>query len=212
MDGRRPGADTGGMALLEREQPLAALSGYAGDARGGAGRLVLVAGEAGAGKGAPVEQFTAGLSGTRCYLGSCDGLFTPRPLGAFLDIAGQLDGELADRSDGAWGRDELFGLLMSELARPGDLRVVVVEDIHWADEASLDLLRFLARRLLSLPVLLIATYREDELNASRLLRVALGDLAVQRCARRVDLRPLSAEAVTALAAGTGLDPVELHRV
>jgi predicted ATPase len=100
MDGRRAGADTWGMALLEREQPLASLSGYAGEARDGAGRLVLVAGDAGAGKSALVAQFAAGLSGAKCCLGTCDGLFTPRPLGAFLDIAGQLGGELASRFRG----------------------------------------------------------------------------------------------------------------
>ena len=95
---------------------------------------------------------------------------------------------------------------------PAGLRAVVVEDIHWADEATLDLLRFLARRIGSLPVLLVATYRDDELAASYPLRTALGDLAVQRCTRRVDLAPLSAAAVAALSAGSGLDAAELYRV
>ena len=200
------------MALLEREKALACLATYADEARSGQGRLVLVAGEAGVGKSALVERFTAGLTGARCYLGACDGLFTPRPLDAFLDIAGQLGAELAGRFQTSGGRDELFGLLLGELAQAGGLRAVVVEDIHWADEATLDLLRFLARRIGSLPVLLVATYREDELAASYPLRMALGDLAVQRCARRVDLAPLSAAAVAALSAGSGLDAAELHRV
>ena len=73
------------MGLLEREEPLASLAACAGEARRGQGRLALVSGEAGVGKSALVEQFTAGLTGTRYYLGACDGLFTPRPLGAFLD-------------------------------------------------------------------------------------------------------------------------------
>ena len=203
------------MALLEREEPLASLAAYGDEARLGQGRLVLVAGEAGVGKSALVERFTAGLTGTRCYLGACDGLFTPRPLGAFLDIAGQLGGEpaeLAGRFDASAAREELFALLLGELGAPGGLRAVVVEDIHWADEATLDLLRFLARRIGSLPVLLVATYRDDELAASYPLRTALGDLAVQRCTRRVDLAPLSAAAVAALSAGSGLDAAELYRV
>ena len=200
------------MALLEREQPLASLSAHADEARGGAGRLVLVAGEAGAGKSALITQFTAGLSDTRCYLGTCDGLFTPRPLGAFLDIADQLGGELADRFRGDAGRDELFGSLLGQLAQPGGLQIVVVEDIHWADEATLDLLRYLARRIISLPVLLVVTYREDEVADSKLLRLALGDLAVQRCTRRVELAPLSAAAVAVLAAGSELDAAELHQL
>jgi DNA-binding CsgD family transcriptional regulator/tetratricopeptide (TPR) repeat protein len=203
------------MVLLEREEPLASLAACADEARLGQGRLVLVAGEAGVGKSALVERFTAGLIGARCYLGACDGLFTPRPLGAFLDIAGQAGGELAElagRFDAPAEREELFSLLLGELARSDGLSVVVVEDIHWADEATLDLLRFLARRIGSLPVLLIATYRDDELTASYPLRMALGDLAVQRCARRVDLAPLSATAVAALSADSGLDAAELYRV
>ena len=84
------------MPLLEREGPLACLAACADEARLGQGRLVLVAGEAGVGKSALVEWFTGGLTGARCYLGACDGLFTPRPLGAFLDIAGQFGGKLAE--------------------------------------------------------------------------------------------------------------------
>ncbi len=203
------------MGLLEREEPLASLAACADEARRGQGRLVLVSGEAGVGKSALVERFTAGLTGTRCYLGACDGLFTPRPLGAFLDIAGQIGGEVAElagRFDASAEREELFGLLLGELAKSDRLSAVVVEDIHWADEATLDLLRFLSRRIGSLPVLFIATYRDDELAASYPLRTALGDLAVQRCTRRVDLAPLSAAAVAALSAGSGLDAAELYRV
>jgi len=203
------------MGLLEREEPLASLAACADEARRGQGRLVLVSGEAGVGKSALVERFTAGLDGARCYLGACDGLFTPRPLGAFLDIAGQIGGEVAElagRFDAAAEREELFRLLLGELGKSDRLSVVVVEDIHWADEATLDLLRFLVRRIGSLPVLLIATYRDDELAASYPLRTALGDLAVQRCTRRVDLAPLSAAAVAALSAGSGLDAAELYRV
>jgi DNA-binding CsgD family transcriptional regulator/tetratricopeptide (TPR) repeat protein len=204
--------DTVGMALLERELPLASLADCADQARRGEGRLVLVAGEAGVGKSALLDQFAAGLTGARWCWGACDGLFTPRPLGAFLDIAGQLGGGLAGLDQAQASRDELFAALLGELARPGGLRVVVVEDIHWADEATLDLLRFLARRIREMPVLIVATYREDELAASYPLRVALGELAVQRCTRRIELSPLSADAVEAMATGSGLDAAELYRV
>jgi hypothetical protein len=80
--------DTGGMVLLERNLPLSLLAEYADQARQGTGRVVLVAGEAGVGKSALLEQFAAGLTDARWYWGACDGLFTPRPLGAFLDVAG----------------------------------------------------------------------------------------------------------------------------
>jgi len=200
------------MALLEREMPLASLAEYADQARGGEGRLVLVSGDAGVGKSALLDQLAADLAGARWCWGACDGLFTPRPLGAFVDIAAQLGGELGDLYRAQATREELFGALLAGLAWPGGLRVIVVEDIHWADEATLDLLRFLARRIREMPVLIVATYREDELAASYPLRVALGELAVQRATRRIDLSPLSAQAVRAMAAGSGLDAGELYRV
>ena len=200
------------MALLERDVPLTALAGYAGEARRGEGRIVLVAGEAGVGKSALLEQFAAGLAGARWYWGACDGLFTPRPLGAFLDIAGQLGGRLGRLDQAQAPRDELFSALLDELGAPGGLRVLVLEDIHWADEATLDLLRFLARRIREIPVLIVATYREDELGVSYPLRVALGEFAVQRCTRRIELGPLSPGAVEIMAAGSGLDAAELFSV
>ena len=202
------------MGLLEREEPLASLAACADEARLGQGRLVLVAGEAGVGKSALVERFTADLTGAVLPGGVRRAVHAATARGVPY-IAGQLGGEpaeLAGRFDASAAREELFGLLLGELAKPDRFTAVVVEDIHWADEATLDLLRVLARRIGSLPVLLIATYRDDELAASYPLRMALGDLAVQRCTRRVDLAPLSAAAVAALSAGSGLDAAELYRV
>ena len=139
-------ADTGGMALLERELPLRSLADYADEARRGDGRVVLVSGEAGVGKSALLEEFAAGLSDALWCWGACDGLFTPRPLGALLDLSGQLGGDLARLCRVQGPRDDLFTALLGELSAQRGLCVVVVEDIHWADEATLDLLRFLARR------------------------------------------------------------------
>ncbi|HEY7325901.1 MAG TPA: AAA family ATPase [Streptosporangiaceae bacterium] len=200
------------MDLLEREQALGLLADCADEARRGEGRLVLVAGEAGVGKSALLESFAAGMTEARWYWGVCDGLFTPRPLGAFLDIARQLGGEFLDRYQAQAAREELFGALLGELGWPGGLQVIVVEDIHWADEATLDLLRFLARRIRDTRVLIVATFREDDLAASYPLRVALGELATQRCTRRTELLPLSAAAVATLALGSGLDAAELYEV
>ena len=205
------------MVLLERDVPLALLADYADQARRGEGRVVLVAGEAGVGKSALLEQFAAGLTDARWCWGACDGLFTPRPLGAFLDIAGQLGGKLARLDQAQAPRDELFTALLGELGQPsrpgqpGGLRVVVIEDIHWSDEATLDLLRFLARRIREIPVLIVATYRADELATSYPLRLALGELAVQRNTRRVSLVPLSPGAVEIMAADSGLDAAQLYQ-
>jgi predicted ATPase len=135
------------MQLLERELPLAALAAYAQEARQGNGRLVLVAGEAGVGKSALVEQLQYELADARWSWGACDGLFTPRPLGPLFDLADQLDGELLELCRARAPRDEMFAALLRQVSEPGMLNVVVVEDVHWADEATVDLLRFLGRRL-----------------------------------------------------------------
>jgi DNA-binding CsgD family transcriptional regulator len=200
------------MQLLERESPLASLADYAREARGGDGRLVFVAGEAGAGKSALVEQLQQDLPEARWSLGACDGLFTPRPLGPLFDLAAQFGGELADLCRARAAREELFGALLRQVSEPGLLNVVVVEDVHWADEATVDLLRFLGRRIRAAPVLLIVTYRDDGLAVGDPLRLALGELASQRSTRRVDLAPLSPAAVSVLASGSELEPAALHKL
>ena len=204
--------DTEDVPLLEREAQLASLGEYAGEARDGDGRMVLVAGEAGVGKTALVEQVQRNLPGTSWYWGACDGLFTPRPLGPLFDIAAKLGGELLELCRADAPREDLFGALLRQVSEPGELRVLVVEDIHWADEATIDLLRFLGRRIRDAAVLLIVTYRDDGLSATDPLRIALGDLATQRSVRRVGLAPLSAGGVQVLAGEAGLDSAALYRL
>src|SRR5581483_6989889 len=111
-------ADTGEplLELLERESPLASLREYARQARQGDGRLVLVAGEAGVGKSALVEQLHRDLPDARWSWGACDGLFTPRPLGPLFDLAAQLGGELRDLSRARAPREELLGALLRQLS------------------------------------------------------------------------------------------------
>jgi predicted ATPase len=89
---------------------------------------------------------------------------------------------------------------------------VVVEDVHWADEATMDLLRFAGRRLREARVLLVVTFRDDDLAADDSLRIALGELARQRSTRRISLTCLSAAAVHELASGSGLEPAALYRL
>jgi DNA-binding CsgD family transcriptional regulator/tetratricopeptide (TPR) repeat protein len=203
---------TGRVTLLERMAALDALAEIAGQARGGEGRLVLVEGEAGVGKSALLEQFTHDLPDSRLLSGACDGMFTPRPLGPLFDIAQQVDGRLRSLCRAEASREQLFDAFLTELCEPGPLPVVVIEDVHWADEATLDLLAFLARRIREIAVLLMVSYRNDELADTHPLRIALGYLAVQRCTRRLPLAPLSAQAVRMLSAGRGIDPVQLYSV
>jgi tetratricopeptide (TPR) repeat protein len=200
------------MELLERTAFLQTLAEYAAEARQGDGRLVLVSGESGIGKTALVEAFRPQLRGARWLWGACDGLLTPRPLGPVFDVGAQTGGQLAQLCGQGASRDRLFAAFLAELDGPATLTVGVIEDVHWADEATIDLLSFLGRRLGRMPALLLVTYRDDELGDDHPLRVVLGDLATQRATRRMRVPPLSEAAVRALAAGRDVDGGELYRI
>jgi len=198
--------------LVEREPFLHTLAEYADEARQRNGRLVLVSGESGIGKTALVEAFQRRLKGARWLWGACDGLLTPRPLGPLFDIAAQAGGQLAQLCSQGASRDQLFAAFLAELDVPATLTVAVIEDAHWADEATVDLLSFLGRRLSRTTALLLVTYRDDELADDHPLRIVLGDLATQRSTRRMGLPPLSQQAVRALVGQEDADPAELHRI
>ncbi len=199
------------MELLERSTFLDTLSGYAGEASKGNGRLVVISGESGIGKSALVEAFQAQLHGARWLWGACDGLLTPRPLGPLFDIAMQAGGQFAQLCREGATRDQLFEAFLAELDSPATLTVAVVEDLHWADESTLDLLRFVGRRLSRMKALVLVSYRDDEL-ADDSMRMLLGDLATQRATRRIGLPPLSDDAVRALVGQHDVDAAELCRV
>lgn len=200
------------MELLERESFLQSLAEYAGDATRGNGRLVLVAGESGMGKTALLQAFERHTTDARWLWGACDSLRTPRPLGPLFDIGAQAGGELAELCRGGASRDRLFAAFLAEFNSPGTCSIAVIEDVHWADEATVDLLNIAGRRLGRMPALMIATYRDDEMAADHPFRVVLGDLATQRATRRMKLPPLSRQAVRVLVGQADIDAVELHRV
>jgi DNA-binding CsgD family transcriptional regulator/tetratricopeptide (TPR) repeat protein len=189
------------LRLLEREGILQTLDGALAAAASGRGRIVLVAGEAGVGKTAAVRAFCDRQTAARTCWGDCDDLFTPRPLGPFL--AGALSTAVPD---GAGAHEVAHALLGRR--RPS---IVVLEDLHWADEATLDVLRVLARRIDRAPLLVVGTYRDDELEKTHPLRVVLGELAPREPVEHVAVPRLSAEAVAELARGQGVDPRELYR-
>lgn len=195
------------MDLLEREEYLVELD-RALDAP--QSRLVLLGGEAGMGKTALVEAFVhRARHRSTALLGSCDPLTTPRPLGALQDIAHRLGGRLAS----ATSRDDLYDVLLDALSGLPRSRppLLVVEDAHWADEATLDALVFLGRRLARIRATVLVTYRDDELAADHPLRAAIAALPHSGI-RRIALRPLSPAAVAAWATGSGHDPARVHHV
>jgi DNA-binding CsgD family transcriptional regulator/tetratricopeptide (TPR) repeat protein len=198
------------MELLERAPFLRTLSEYAAEARKGDGRLVLVSGESGMGKTALLEAFEQQLDGARWLWGGCDGLLTPRPLGPLFDIGAQIGGGLGAACRSMTSRDGLFASFLAEIDSPANFTVVVIEDVHWADEATTDLLSFTGRRLGRMRALVLVTYRDDELRADHPLRMVLGDLATQRATRRMRMPPLSVEAVQTLAGRRNVDAARLH--
>ena len=185
------------MELLEREPFLDSLGGYARDAASGTGRLVLVAGEAGIGKTSLVDTFRAAHPEMRWLWGACDGGFTPRPLGPLYDIAASAGGRLRELCRAEPDRNELFAEFLSLLAA-GTPTGVVIEDVHWADEATLDWLSHVSRRLAALPVLVLVTYRDDEPDDGHLAGV-MGRLAAHASTRRITVPPLTPAAVARLA-------------
>ncbi|WP_328745112.1 AAA family ATPase [Streptomyces sp. NBC_00285] len=194
--------------ILEREPELARLASAAREAADGAGSVVLVLGEAGIGKSSLVKALPDHLPhDMRVLVGECDDLATRRPLGPFRDLIGSVGRELADAVTEGGDRHRVHEALLEELRGA----VLVVEDVHWADEASLDALRFLVRRMERLPALLVLTYRDDELSREHPLRQLLGQVSRAPRVHRLPLARLSLNAVRTLSAGR-VDPAQVYAV
>jgi DNA-binding CsgD family transcriptional regulator/tetratricopeptide (TPR) repeat protein len=195
--------------LLERSHQRDVLDSALADVlASGRGRMVLLGGEAGVGKTALLREFSAGQSG-RVLWGGCDPLFTPRPLGPLFEVAEAAGGELEQLVASEAKPHEVAAALVAELAAPKGT-VLVLEDLHWADEATLDVLRLLARQVEKAPALVLASYRDDELERSHPLRVVLGELATSPAVARLPLDPLSRDAVAQLAEPHEVDPDDLY--
>lgn len=205
------GAVDGG--ILEREHELDRLASAAREAADGAGSVVLVHGEAGIGKSSLVRVMPGVLpAASRVLVGECDDLATRRPLGPFRDLVGGVGAELARALTAGGDRPRVYDALRAELTAAPHPAVLVVEDVHWADEASLDALRFLVHRVERLPAVLVLTYRDDELDRRHPLRHLLGQVSRAERVHRLPLSRLSPGAVHRLSAVSGLDPAEVYEV
>ena len=201
-----------GSELFERSRHLAALDeSLTAVLTSSRGRLVLAGGEAGVGKTALLGRFCEEHGGpARVLWSACDALFTPRPLGPLLDVAEVTGGELEELVESGARPHEVAAALMGEL-RTRAPTILVIEDLHWADEATLDVLKLLARRIEGLRVLVLASYRDDELDRAHPLRLVLGEFASGQAVERLKLEPLSPVAVATLAEPHGVDAEELYR-
>jgi DNA-binding CsgD family transcriptional regulator len=199
------------MELLEREAHLRTLANALEDATNGRGRIALVSGEAGIGKTTFVERFCAGHGGAMQLLkGQCDPLSTPSPLGPLYDIARQAGGRLLEQLESEAPRAALFSTVLDRLRGEAKPTLLLIEDIHWADEATLDLVRFLSRRIGDARALILLTCRGHELGSRHALRLLLGDLATLRPTIRIELPGLTLEAVKTLVGSRPIDPQALY--
>ena len=207
------------MELLERTTHLQALDSALSQvkAREGQGCIALVYGEAGIGKTSLVEHFVKEHNHSwRILQGACDSLFTPRPLGPLHDIALQISspkraqGSLPALLDSESNRAAIFSACLNDLKT--QKTILIIEDIHWADEATLDLLKYLGRRIRQTISLMILTYRDDEIGMDHPLRLLLGDLASSHALHRIPVSSLSKAAVHKMAKNKNVDFVELHRL
>ncbi|ORW16296.1 LuxR family transcriptional regulator [Mycobacterium palustre] len=201
--------------LLERDSELRRLNALVRRVGRTPGHVVLMRGEAGIGKTALVTKFVTEMSQpVRVLQGWCEPLSSPRPLGPLIDALAGMDRRAAADLTGALAEGDsatVYRQLLCVL-RGGARWVWVIEDVHWADGATLDLLRFIGRRIGSLPLLLVMTYRDDEVGPQHPLTVALGDVATCAAITRIRLNPLSRDAVVALAGGSDLNATDLHRL
>ena len=196
--------------LLERDDSLRALAERAARAARGNGGTVLLAGEAGIGKTTLLRAFAAQqVAPYRVFWGCCEPLSTARPLGPLQDMAALLDDELAALLDAGASPPRIFARVLDSLLHASPPSVLIFEDVHWADHATLDLIRYLGRRLPALPALLILSLRSDEVAPDHPLARLPGDLPTAAL-NRIELAPLSEAAVEQLARAAGREAHGVH--
>jgi DNA-binding CsgD family transcriptional regulator len=194
--------------LLEREAELAALRAAWRRAQSGSGSMVLVAGESGVGKTTLVRRFTAAAASPSSVLwGTCTPLVPAPELEAIRELVPHLGGDVAALAAEGAALHRLSDALLRTLRKVSF--VLVVDDLQWADEATLDLLRIVVARAGDTRSLVVGTHRQDGVGLDHPLWKLLGDAARSPHASRLELRPLSRDGVAALVADRGLDPDEV---
>jgi DNA-binding CsgD family transcriptional regulator/tetratricopeptide (TPR) repeat protein len=198
--------------LIERDGPLETLHGAAARAAEGRGGILILGREAGIGKTSLLREFARRVGKRhRVLWGGCEALFTPRPLGPLQDMARDLDPQVAELLEQAAAPRRLLPVLLSALQDASDTSVLIFEDVHWADHATLDLVKYLGRRIPLLRALLVLSVRSDEIGPDHPLAQVFGDLPVE-ATTRLSLPPLSPEAIASLARQAGHSGVDLHRI
>jgi DNA-binding CsgD family transcriptional regulator len=194
--------------LLEREHELDVLQEGLRQVRDGLGVGIAVAGDSGTGKSSTIGAAVGSATGLRVLRGQCDPLGTPRPLGPFRELA--LPGLVARATADDVHTTETAEAVLRELA--AEPTVLLIEDLHWADAASADVLRYVVRRVETVPLAVLVSYRDREIGARHPARRLLGDFAALDGLRTLSLGPLSVDAVATVVDGSGLDPQRVHEL
>ena len=197
------------MELVERDAALLTFERQLAATHSGGGHLVLVSGEAGIGKTSLLKAMAARRGDATLWWGACDPLETPHPLAPLHDIARDADVPFRTLLQPGHARAELFESVLSTLQASRRPVLAIFEDLHWGDDATLDLLKFLGRRIDRVPCLLVMSWRDDEVSAAHPLRRLLGELPASQVSR-LPLPPLSPAAVATLAQAAMRSATGLH--
>lgn len=192
---------------------MATLKARFNNAAAGEGHCIFINGEAGIGKTSLVKAFCKHhKNDSTIYKGMCDALFTPRPLAPFYDIALQVSNNAGWlKNESITDRPLLFANFFRELnTRQGPV-IIVFEDIHWADEATIDFIKFFARRISQTSCLFLLTSRNDEIHNNHPLKHLPGQLSPDTFTR-LQLTPFSREAVEKMAAEKGYKGEDVYSI
>ncbi len=200
------------MELIERDGFLDLLQTQLNNTAAGEGHCLFISGEAGIGKTTLVKAFLKQQADScLIYQGACDALFTPRPLAPLHDILWHVSKDRWPVSTILEERSALFANFFQELSTKEKQLLIVFEDIHWADEATLDFIKFFARRISQLPCLFILTYRDDEIHSRHPLRNVLGQLPPDSFTK-ISITPLSKQAVEKMAMEKGYSGEDVYSI
>lgn len=196
------------LPLVERDGYLAALM-EAVEGSAEAGRVALLSGEAGHGKTSLLDHVLKDLDHRyRLLTAACEPVGIPAAFAPLFDLLDDLPDDLrADVRSGS-GRPGVYAGMLDLIKN--DRVVLVIEDVHWADEATLGLIRYLGRRIEATNSTLIVTFRSEELALNPPLRLVVADLGP--AALRVELPSLSLAGVEEMTRGWGVDPLRTYEL